>query len=50
MNKESLRRVFAECEIEAGSVLWRSTGGSTGEPFKFPVWPLRLRPQALTFG
>ena len=47
MNKESLRRVFAECEIEAGSVLWRSTGGSTGEPFKFPVWPSEAKASGL---
>ncbi len=39
MDKKRLRQILAGCESSAEKVQWRATGGSTGEPFKFPVWP-----------
>jgi phenylacetate-coenzyme A ligase PaaK-like adenylate-forming protein len=39
MDKKRLRQTLAECENSAEKVQWRATGGSTGEPFIFPVWP-----------
>lgn len=39
MDKKRLRQSLTGAEGNAENVQWRSTGGSTGEPFKFPVWP-----------
>ncbi len=39
LDKKRLRQSLAEVESAAGNVQWRATGGSTGEPFNFPVWP-----------
>tara|TARA_R110000824_G_scaffold33567_5_gene107489 strand:- start:694 stop:2004 length:1311 start_codon:yes stop_codon:yes gene_type:complete len=39
MDKKRLRQSLAGVESSSDQVLWRATGGSTGEPFNFPVWP-----------
>lgn len=41
MSKQDLRAVIASVAVPAreAPVTWRSTGGSTGEPFRFPTWP-----------
>jgi phenylacetate-CoA ligase len=39
LDKGSLREALARVEQGSSKVMWRATGGSTGEPFQFPVWP-----------
>jgi len=39
MDKNRLRQTLSRVESVNGRVQWRATGGSTGEPFNFPVWP-----------
>lgn len=39
MGKQELRAVIAGASAGQTPAAWRSTGGSTGEPFRFPTWP-----------
>lgn len=41
MGKQDLRAVIASAAAPTRKVpvTWRATGGSTGEPFRFPTWP-----------
>lgn len=41
MDKAALRDLVRDVGVEgaAKGVLWRATGGSTAEPFRFPTWP-----------
>jgi phenylacetate-coenzyme A ligase PaaK-like adenylate-forming protein len=39
MDKKRLRQSLAKVESTTDKVQWRATGGSTGEPFNFPIWP-----------
>lgn len=38
MDKRRLRKALAAAQGAGSNVVWRATGGSTGEPFQFPVW------------
>lgn len=46
-DKLRLRGSLASATGGAGDVSWRATGGSTGEPFRFPVWPEEAQASAL---
>lgn len=39
MDKARLRKALAGVRGDDTNVIWRATGGSTGEPFQFPIWP-----------
>ena len=41
MGKQDLRAIIAAVDAPARKTpaTWRATGGSTGEPFRFPTWP-----------
>jgi phenylacetate-coenzyme A ligase PaaK-like adenylate-forming protein len=39
LDKQRLKRALEGVPPPREQVIWRTTGGSTGEPFRFPVWP-----------
>lgn len=45
--KSDLRRDLGEVTLAPTSVLWRSTGGTTAEPMRFPVLPSETRAASL---
>lgn len=47
IDKKRLRKALTSVKGGEDRVLWRSTGGSTGEPFNFPVWPQEVATTSL---
>ncbi|QYJ00063.1 hypothetical protein KUV46_12020 [Thalassovita mediterranea] len=47
MDKRQIRKALENAGATSGNVNWRATGGSTSEPFRFPVWPDEASSSAL---